>query len=170
MWGRKLSEGGKKLADYGFSRPHASKVLKMNLWSVLEDDFWTLSSPAPLHLHLTINFVHEKLIFSKIIINFFLYYFKVFWTAARTDSGAERGWGGFQKSNNMKLPEFISLFFLNAYFILCGAAIKRITYSKVNQPTNTASATSKKYSSSEIKKWKVRKLKKYFIKKQNLAF
>ena len=71
MWGRKLSEGGKKLADYGFSRPHASKVLKMNLWSVLEDDFWTLSSPAPLPLHLTINFVHEKLIFSKIIINFF---------------------------------------------------------------------------------------------------
>ena len=72
------------------------------------------------------------------------------------------GGGGVQKSYNRKLPELISLFFLNAYFILCGAAIKRITYSKVNQPTNTASATSKKYSSSETKRWKVRKLKKIF--------
>ena len=36
--------------------------------------------------------------------------------------------------------------FTNFHF--CGAATKRIKYSKVNHPTKTASATSKKYSSS----------------------
>ena len=36
------------------------------------------------------------------------------------------------------------------YFDLCGAAMNLTTYSKENHPTNTASATSKKYSSSEM--------------------
>ena len=38
---------------------------------------------------------------------------------------------------------------LMTYSIFLGAAINRMTYSKVNHPTNTASAISKKYSSSE---------------------
>ena len=45
----------------------------------------------------------------------------------------------------------ISLCLCSTYSILRGAAINLITYSKVNQPTNTASAISKKYSSSRNK-------------------
>ena len=45
----------------------------------------------------------------------------------------------------------ISLCLCSTYSILRGAAINLITYSKVNQPTNTASAISKKYSSSRKK-------------------
>lgn len=42
-----------------------------------------------------------------------------------------------------------------SYSIFLGAAMNRITYSNVNHPTNTASAISKKYSSSAIFCWKL---------------
>ena len=48
------------------------------------------------------------------------------------------------------------LFLYFTYKNLCGAAINLMAYSKVNQPTKTASATSKKYSSSERKIDKVK--------------
>ena len=52
----------------------------------------------------------------------------------------------------MRLIDKVSSSSRETYSIFRGAAINLITYSNVNQPTNTASATSKKYSSSRKKK------------------
>ena len=48
-------------------------------------------------------------------------------------------------------PEtFLSQNIKSTHADFCGAATNLMTYSKENQPTKTASATSKKYSSSEM--------------------
>ena len=67
--------------------------------------------------------------------------------------GAGRGWPRITQQRK-KNPDYRNSFtctckIVNIHLIFCGAAMNLMTYSKVNQPTNTASAISKKSSSSE---------------------